>query len=105
MHRSAAALVAAQRDVDVATVRVAALWLMVRPVDVQTDFFQQPFSGNERVERAEYPPQMAGIVNKTVAGFAFAWNEGAGRQAEAQRRQHLVDACFVLAGVGADDPQ
>jgi hypothetical protein len=76
MHRCAAAPVAAQRDDDVATVGVAALRLVVRPVDVQTHFFQQPF-GRYQCDR----------------------------QAEAQRRQHFVDARFVLAGVGANDPQ
>ena len=72
MHRCAAAPAAAQRDDDVATAGIAALWLVVRPVDVQTHFFQQPFGGYQCVQRVEYPPQMAGIVHETVAGFAFA---------------------------------
>ena len=105
MHGRAAAPVAAQCDDDVATIGIAALCLVVRPVDVQTHFLQQPFGGYQRIERAEYPLQMAGIVYETVVGLAFAWDERAGRQAEAQRRNHLVDARFVLGGVGADDPQ
>src|SRR3984957_9627262 len=78
MHRRAAAPVAAQCDDDVAAVGIAALWLVVRPVDVQPHFFQQPFGGYQRVERAEYPLQRAGIVHETMAGLALAWNEGAG---------------------------
>src|ERR1700690_2854305 len=64
MHRCAAAPVAAQRDDDVATVGIAALWLVVRPVDVQAHFFQQPFGGYQRIERTEYAFQMAGIVHE-----------------------------------------
>src|SRR5579863_10204394 len=105
MHRCAATLIAAQRDDDVATVGIAALRLVVRPIYVQTHFFQQSFGGNQRVERAEYPLEMAGIVDEAAAGPALACNERTGRQAEAQRRYYLVDARFVLAGVGADDPQ
>src|SRR5260221_6837632 len=105
MHGRAAAPVAAQCDDDVATIGIAALCQVMRPVDVQTHCLQQPFSGYQRIERPEYPLQMAGIVYETVFGLPFAWNERACREAEAQRGYHLLNARVVLCCVGADDPQ
>ena len=100
MHRGGAALVAAQRDDDIAPVGIAALRKVVRPVNVQTRLFQQTFGADQRIERAEYPLQVSRIVYEAVDAFALARDERTGRQAEAQGRQHLVDARFVLAGSG-----
>ena len=77
----------------------------MRPVDVQTPLFQQPLGGNERVEGLEYPPQENGIVYEAVDGPALTRDERTGRQAEAKRGYDLVDACFALARMRADDPE
>jgi len=105
MHGRAAAPVAAQCDDDVATIGIAALCLVMRPVDVPDPLPPAAVSADTSVS-SEMHIRFRWPTSCTKPFLALPCVERtAGREAEAQRGNHLVNARFVLGGVGADDPQ